>query len=136
MPPLGELLPPLDFCKVNTLYTPLPPYILETLSLPPLTTFSVYSTALERCFTYKYLSLSFCYILTLFSHSLFLSNATLVKIIFVSSIDLRQTMIVRGILRDWEGHKLPRRLQWPEKSLLGLGIVNLSRPPCHRLALS
>ena len=35
--PLGELLPlPLDFCKVNTLYIPSPPpYILETLSLPP-----------------------------------------------------------------------------------------------------
>ena len=33
----SEFLPPLDFCKVNTLYTSSPslPYILETLSLPP-----------------------------------------------------------------------------------------------------
>ena len=35
--PLPPPPPPLDFCKVNTSYTPSPPppYILETLSLPP-----------------------------------------------------------------------------------------------------
>ena len=35
LPPLGELLPPLDFCKVNTLYTPLPPVHFENSEFAP-----------------------------------------------------------------------------------------------------